>query len=118
MDYKQKWQAAMAENQRLTQENTALRGVTPALPPRFESPDDMPRYGIRWHDNTTPLTVPMDDGYWTPYHLLTAHDQAVAVRTIERFAVFLTEHHFLDKTTHDGALDFIAHLKQSTPTKK
>jgi hypothetical protein len=26
------------------------------------------RYGIRWTAPQTPISVPMDDGYWTPYH--------------------------------------------------
>ena len=29
----------------------------------------MPRYGLRWNGPTTPVAVPMDDGYWTPWHL-------------------------------------------------
>ncbi len=50
-------------------ENDQLRGCTPALPPRFGSEQTLPRYGIKWHGPQTPLTVPMEDGYWTPYHL-------------------------------------------------
>ena len=29
----------------------------------------MPRYGIRWDGPTEPVAVPMEDGYWTPWHL-------------------------------------------------
>ena len=46
-----------------------LRGITPELPPRPPRGEGLPRYGIRWNGPTEPLAVPMDDGYWTPWHL-------------------------------------------------
>jgi len=30
---------------------------------------DLVRYGIEWAGPKDPIAVPMDDGYWTPWHL-------------------------------------------------
>jgi hypothetical protein len=49
-----------------------LRGITPAIPPFPPDGDGLPRYGIRWDGPKSPLAVPMDDGYWTPWHLADA----------------------------------------------
>lgn len=46
-----------------------LRGLTPELPPYPPEGHGLPRYGLRWNGPEQPLAVPMDDGYWTPYHL-------------------------------------------------
>ena len=46
-----------------------LRSIEPELPPRPPVGDGLPRYGLRWNEPTQPLAVPMDDGYWTPWHL-------------------------------------------------
>lgn len=43
--------------------------VLPELPPRPPHGDGVPRYGIRWNGPTQPISVPMADGYWTPWHL-------------------------------------------------
>jgi hypothetical protein len=51
-----------------------LKGVTPALPPRPPEGEGLPRYGIRWNGVDQPLSVPMDDGYWTPWHLAGARE--------------------------------------------
>ena len=33
-------------------------------------PDEaLKRYGVRWMGAYTPICVPMDDGYWTPWHV-------------------------------------------------
>jgi hypothetical protein len=56
-----------------------LRGVTPALPPFPPEGYDAPRYGIRWNGPTEPITVPMEDGYWTPWHLAD-----IAIAKVER----------------------------------
>jgi hypothetical protein len=64
--------AAIAEIQR-------LRGLKAELPPRPGDIDDtivnLPRYGLRWNGPTEPISVPMDDGYWTPWHLAQAQIQ-------------------------------------------
>lgn len=46
-----------------------LRGLRPALPPRPPEGNGLPRYGLRWNGPQEPLATPMDDGYWTPWHL-------------------------------------------------
>lgn len=53
-------------------EAEALRGLTPELPPRPPEGAGLPRYGLRWNGPSQPLSVPMDDGYWTPWHLAEA----------------------------------------------
>jgi hypothetical protein len=42
---------------------------TPCLPPRPPEGEGLPRYGIQWNGPKSPLSVVMDDGYWTPWHL-------------------------------------------------
>lgn len=54
---------------RLQAEISALRGLTPAPPPRPPEVHGLPRYGLRWNGPDQPLAVPMEDGYWTPWHL-------------------------------------------------
>lgn len=44
------------------------------LPPRPDSsePTNTPtlsRWGIKWQGPESPISVPMSDGYWTPWHL-------------------------------------------------
>ncbi|PNG40237.1 hypothetical protein A1395_06215 [Pseudomonas protegens] len=51
-----------------------LRGLRPAVPPRPPEGNGLPRYGLRWNGPQQPLATPMDDGYWTPWHLA-AHQQ-------------------------------------------
>jgi len=46
-----------------------LRGIKPDFPPRPPDGDGLPRYGLRWNGPQQPVSVPMDDGYWTPWHL-------------------------------------------------
>lgn len=47
-----------------------LRGLKPELPPYPGNGKGLPRYGLRWNGPNEPLAVPMDDGYWTPYHFV------------------------------------------------
>ncbi len=51
-----------------------LKGIKPELPPFQPQGEGLLRYGIRWNGPTEPLTVPFDDGYWTPYHLALAQN--------------------------------------------
>ena len=53
----------------LEREVERLRGIQPELPPRPPAGEGLPRYGLRWNGPTQPVVVPMDDGYWTPFHL-------------------------------------------------
>lgn len=63
----------VAEKQEAEAEVVRLRGITPELPDRPPEGHGIPRYGIRWNGPTEPMSVPMEDGYWTPWHL--AHRQ-------------------------------------------
>lgn len=56
----------------LLDEVERLRGIQPDMGPRAPDGEGLPRYGLRWNGPTTPLSVPMDDGYWTPWHLANA----------------------------------------------
>lgn len=47
----------------------AVDNLRPELPPRPPDGSGLPRYGLRWNGPTSPLSVPMDTGYWTPWHL-------------------------------------------------
>lgn len=51
-----------------------LRGIKPELPgrPGIWEGSTAVRFGIRWNGPQSPLAVPMDDGYWTPWHLAQA----------------------------------------------
>lgn len=53
----------------LTAENERLKGLRPELPPRPPEGEGLPRYGLRWNGPQQPLATPMEDGYWTPWHL-------------------------------------------------
>ena len=62
----------VSERDTLREECERLRGLTPEPPPRPPEGEGMPRYGLRWNGPGIPLSVPMDDGYWTPWHLAEA----------------------------------------------
>jgi hypothetical protein len=52
-----------------------LEGIKPELPPRPPTgilAPILPRYGIKFNGENQPLTTPMLDGYWTPYHIAQA----------------------------------------------
>lgn len=67
-----------AERDRLCAEVEALRGLVPDFPPRPPDGEGLPRYGLRLNGPQQPLSVPMADGYWTPWHL--AHAEVEALR--------------------------------------
>lgn len=60
---------AADEIERLQQRVAELEGIRPEFPPLPGDGKELPRYGIRWNGPKTPLSVPMSDGYWTPWHL-------------------------------------------------
>ena len=61
--------ALQAECEKLRQQVETFQGLKPAMPPRPPTGEGLPRYGLRWNGPSQPLSVPMDDGYWTPWHL-------------------------------------------------
>lgn len=65
------------EIERLKLELQALQGIQPELPPKPPEDDGLPRYGLGWNGPGNPLAVPMDDGYWTPWHLADAEIKAL-----------------------------------------
>lgn len=62
---------AIAEIARLRAEVERLRGVRPTFVPE-SGVAGLPRYGLRWNGPTAPVSVPLPDGYWTPWHLAAA----------------------------------------------
>lgn len=73
-------QQLRAEIEQLQAEIKRLGGVRPDFPPRPPDGEGLPRYGIRWNGPQNPLTVPMEDGYWTPWHLAANGDEPGTVR--------------------------------------
>lgn len=65
-------QRAAQDVEALLAEVDRLRGIQPDLGPRAPDGDGLTRYGIRWNGPSQPLSVPMADGYWTPWHLASA----------------------------------------------
>lgn len=60
----------------LAAEVESLSGLRPEVPERPPHNNDashqhpaLPRYGLRWNGPGEPVSVPMPDGYWTPFHL-------------------------------------------------
>jgi hypothetical protein len=59
----------LREIDQLKAENKRLSGLKPEAPLRPPGGNSLPRYGLRWNGPQQPIAVPMDDGYWTPWHL-------------------------------------------------
>lgn len=66
------YEALKAENEELRQQVETFQGLKPAMPPMPPTGEGLPRYGLKWNGPSQPLSVPMDDGYWTPWHLAQA----------------------------------------------
>lgn len=60
----------------------SLRGLQPEAPPRPPDGTGLPRYGLRWNGDRQPLSVPMDDGYWTPWHLAASATAELPAETV------------------------------------
>ena len=69
----------------LRAENEHIHGLMPEPPPRPPEGNGLPRYGLRWNGPSQPLSVPMDDGYWTPWHL--ANDLRAELQELRGWAV-------------------------------
>jgi hypothetical protein len=80
---------AVRERDEARAEVERLRGVQPEVPPRPPDGLDLPRYGLRWNGPTEPVPVPMERGYWTPWHLAEAALRAAAERQREACAAYL-----------------------------
>lgn len=65
----QAWRHLVPTIMEVRAENEKLRGLMPDFPPRPPDGQGLPRYGLRWNGEKQPLSVPMSDGYWTPWHL-------------------------------------------------
>lgn len=88
-----------------------LQGLRPEIPPFPPSGSGLPRYGLRWNGSTQPLSVPMDDGYWTPWHL--AERLLLALRKIEEESDAV---YSLDAPTYDqldGALEKVRDIARA-----
>lgn len=48
------------------------RPVDPPAPSATRVTHGLTRYGITWNGPREPIGAPMDDGYWTPWHLAAA----------------------------------------------
>ena len=57
-----------AEIEALRGQVAEIKGCVPAMVEPLHAGEPLPRFGIRWNGPTEPLCVPMDDGYWTPWH--------------------------------------------------
>lgn len=64
----ERW-APLPDVPELLAEVERLRGLKPETGPEPFAGLGLPRYGLRWNGPTEPLVVPMDDGYWTPWHI-------------------------------------------------
>lgn len=65
----------IAERDAARAEVEKLRGIKPTI--RHGDGSKGTRFGIRWNGPQSPLAVPMDDGYWTPWHVAQAELAAV-----------------------------------------
>lgn len=101
----------------LCREAAAGEWLRPELPPvptecdRLEA-STLPRYGLRWNGPTRPLSVPMVDGYWTPWHLAAA--ELAAMR--ERWAIAEADRVTLPRVTRerDALRDFAQRVIDET----
>lgn len=66
-----------------------LRGITPELPPRPPDGEGLQRYGLRHNGPKLPMSVPMDDGYWVPWHL--AHKEIERLQQLVIDAAYTLE---------------------------
>lgn len=73
----------LIDHQQVAEENEQLRGLTPDLPPYPPEGGGLPRYGLRWNGPGQPLSVPFDDGYWTPWHLAAARTAELELRLVK-----------------------------------
>lgn len=91
------------ELEALQAEVERLRGILPELPSRAPDGHGLPRYGLRWNGPSDPASVPMADGYWTPWHLASdayrrgAEAMREACARMEPYAYNLDDHLMISK---------------------
>ena len=56
----------------------------PVLPPIPPAGEGMRRYGLQWNGPASPLSTPMDAGYWTPWHLASAENECLRAQVAEK----------------------------------
>ncbi len=93
--------------ERMRAEVEALRGLRPETPERPPHSNDsryqhpaLKRYGLRWNGPGEPVSVPMEDGYWTPFHAALA--EVEALRADAGRYRYLREHGDAGCTEKDG----------------
>lgn len=103
--------AAIDELVELRERVKVLEGLKPEFPPRPPELDPdapkvvgLPRYGLRWegpaHGLRQPLAVPMDDGYWTPWHIAAGVESSATWPYVLAFARLMEAK--LEKNRHKG----------------
>lgn len=70
--FKGGYESRQPEIDALKAEVEQLKGIKPSLGDDHMIGTPLPRFGIKWSGPTEPLSVPMDDGYWTPWHYANA----------------------------------------------
>lgn len=98
----------------LRAEVEALRGITPELPPRQPEGGGLPRYGLRYNGQSMPVSVPMNDGYWTPYHLAIAEVEALRADALKQVDCRQCKH-ATNRGCHSTALCERGELFEATP---
>ena len=110
------WEMAL----QLEQENERLKGIKPELPPYIDEGEGLPRYGLSWNGPTVPLTKPMGDGYWTPWHLAIQLEEKIKQLELDVKALkpYRDSHHDLMRhmAEHDAEViaNFISDVAQCT----
>lgn len=49
-----------------------MNGEHPKSDVPTSNPITIMRYGIKWNGPREPIATPMEDGYWTPWHIANA----------------------------------------------
>lgn len=66
-------------------------------------PNRLPRFGLRWNGPREFVPTPMDDGYWTPYHLAAAEIARLEARIVEAEAALSAWEQVWDALNEMGA---------------
>jgi len=100
-----------AERERHHATAQRLAGLRPEFPPMPNEGHGLPRYGLLWPPVGTftgPLSVPMADGYWTPWHLADAEHHATAGRVERLTAALRAAFAYIDDACTADVMDRLA----------